>query len=204
MPSHIFTRLGLWDDSIASDLAARSAAENQGDTGEELHANYLVYAYLQNGRDQGAAQVIAQLKAIPNLDVGDLKIGYAATAMPVRYIVECQQWSEAEKIVARRPPVPNHRLVDRLIDNVRSRRSIRAFARDTVVQAFEELKSEGYLDVDLISAAILTASFRFGRRTTLTFPLFCPPQKNRSLPSDSSPDMTIPCGISTCSRTSPV
>jgi len=49
MPSHIFTRLGLWNDSIASNLAARSAAQNQGDTGEELHAmDYLVYAYLQS------------------------------------------------------------------------------------------------------------------------------------------------------------
>ena len=57
MPSHIFTRLGLWDDSIASNLAAREAAQRQGDTGEELHAmDYLVYAYLQSGRDKDAAQ----------------------------------------------------------------------------------------------------------------------------------------------------
>jgi tetratricopeptide (TPR) repeat protein len=100
MPSHIFTRLGLWDDSIASNLAARAAAEQQGDTGEELHAmDYLVYAYLQSGRDQQAARVIEQLKAMPNLDMADFKIGYAATAMPIRYIVERQQWSDAEKIV---------------------------------------------------------------------------------------------------------
>jgi hypothetical protein len=100
MPSHIFTRLGLWDDSITSNLAARSAAEDQDDTGEELHAmDYLVYAYLQSGRDQEAAQVIEQLKAMQNLDIADFKIGYAATAMPIRYIVERQQWSDAEKVV---------------------------------------------------------------------------------------------------------
>src|SRR5262249_8238233 len=47
MPSHIFTRLGMWDGSIASNLRAREAARRQGDTGEELHAmDYLVYAYL--------------------------------------------------------------------------------------------------------------------------------------------------------------
>ena len=63
MPSHIFTRLGLWDDSIASNLAASEAAHQQGDTGEELHAmDYLVYAYLQSGRDKDAAQVIQQLE----------------------------------------------------------------------------------------------------------------------------------------------
>ena len=100
MPSHIFTRLGLWDESIASNLAAISAAEHQGDTGEELHAmDYLVYAYLQSGRDPEAAHLIDQLKTMQNLDIGDFKIGYAATAMPIRYLVERQQWSEAEKVV---------------------------------------------------------------------------------------------------------
>jgi tetratricopeptide (TPR) repeat protein len=103
MPSHIFTRLGLWDDSIASNLAARSAAEHQGDTGEELHAmDYLVYAYLQMGRDHEAAQVVQQLRTMQNLDLGDFKSGYAVTAMPIRYIVERHQWNDAEKIVA--PP----------------------------------------------------------------------------------------------------
>jgi hypothetical protein len=100
MPSHIFTRLGLWDDSISSNIAARNAAQHQGDTGEELHAmDYLVYACLQSGHDQEAAQVIQQLKAMQNLNLDDFKSGYAATAMPIRYIVERQQWSEAEKVV---------------------------------------------------------------------------------------------------------
>src|ERR1700754_1011887 len=63
MPSHIFIRLGMWDDSVASNLAARKAAHQQGDVGEELHAmDYLVYAYLQSGRDQEAGQVVQQLK----------------------------------------------------------------------------------------------------------------------------------------------
>ena len=61
--------------------------------------DYLVYAYLQSGRIEEAARVIQQLTAMPSLSMGDFKIGYAATAMPIRYIVERQQWSEAEKIV---------------------------------------------------------------------------------------------------------
>jgi tetratricopeptide (TPR) repeat protein len=100
MPSHIFTRLGLWDDSIASNLAARGAAQHQGDTGEELHAmDYLVYAYLQRGRYREAVQVIEQLRAMKNLEMGDFKIGYSATVMPIRCIVERHQWSDAEKVV---------------------------------------------------------------------------------------------------------
>lgn len=99
MPSHIFTRLGLWEDSITSNLAAREAAHQQGDTGEELHAmDYLVYAYLQSGRDQDAAQVIQQLKSLPKLNAGDFKIGYASTAMPVRYAIERGQWADAAGI----------------------------------------------------------------------------------------------------------
>jgi tetratricopeptide (TPR) repeat protein len=105
MPSHIFTRLGLWDDSIASNLASQDAAHRLGDTGEELHAmDYLVYAYLQCGRDKDAAQVIQQVQQLKDmqLNASDFKIGYASVAMPVRYAVERGQWVEAADIVA--PP----------------------------------------------------------------------------------------------------
>ena len=108
MPSHIFTRLGMWHDSIRSNLASRTAARQAGDTGEELHAmDYLVYAYLQAGRDAEAAQVIEQLKSMPNLSATDFKIGYAATAMPVRYIVERKQWVDAAAVVPLTQGVPH-------------------------------------------------------------------------------------------------
>lgn len=103
MPSHIFTRLGLWEDSIASNVSARDAARKTGDVGEELHAmDYLVYAYLQTGRNTEAAQVIEELKAMPKSSDGDFKAGYAATAMPIRYAVERRQWTEAATIAS--PP----------------------------------------------------------------------------------------------------
>jgi hypothetical protein len=107
MPSHIFTRLGLWEDSIASNVAARSAAHREGDLGEELHAmDYLVYAYLQVGRDSEAAQVIAGLKQMTQLNTKDFKVGYASTAMPIRYTVERRKWTDAAAIVppAEAPP----------------------------------------------------------------------------------------------------
>jgi len=108
MPSHIFTRLGLWDDSIASNLAARESAHQQGDAGEELHAmDYLVYAYLQNGRDQEAIQIVQQLKQMPKLDFSDFKIAYAFTVMPIRCAVERAKWSEAATIVPP-PGAPPH------------------------------------------------------------------------------------------------
>jgi hypothetical protein len=101
MPSHIFTRLGLWDDSIASNLAAAKAAQQQGDTGEELHAmDYLVYAYLQSDRDSDADHVVQQLQGMSGLDAADFKIGYAYTVMPIRLAVERSDWAGAAKIVS--------------------------------------------------------------------------------------------------------
>ena len=74
MPSHIFTRLGLWDDSINANLAARKAAKLEGDVGEELHSmDYLVYAYLQAGRATEAAQIIQQMKNMPVQNGADLR-----------------------------------------------------------------------------------------------------------------------------------
>jgi tetratricopeptide (TPR) repeat protein len=104
MPSHIFTRLGMWDDSIASNRAARKAAHEQHDRGEELHAmDYLVYAYLQEGRDADAAHVIDDLRRSADLNASDFKAGYASTAMPVRYALERRQWTEAARMSP--PPV---------------------------------------------------------------------------------------------------
>jgi len=100
MPSHIFTRLGLWEDSIASNIAAREAAHQQGDTAQELHAmDYLVYAYLQSGRDKQAGQIVQQLRSIATVKTGDFIMQYASTAMPVRYAVEQSQWADAASIV---------------------------------------------------------------------------------------------------------
>ena len=100
MPSHIYTRLGMWPESIASNEAARKAAREQGDRGEELHAmDYLTYAFLQLGDDTKAARVLDELRSMPGLDGSDFKIGYSASAMPARYAIERRQWSEAAELV---------------------------------------------------------------------------------------------------------
>jgi tetratricopeptide (TPR) repeat protein len=99
MPSHIFTRLGLWDDSIGSNLAARAAARAQGDVGEELHAmDYLTYAYLQRGRYREAAGVVADMQAMTGLPSEQFKVGYPVTAMPVRLAVEQHDWDAALRL----------------------------------------------------------------------------------------------------------
>ena len=100
MPSHIFTRLGLWEDSIASNLASRQAAHDQGDIGEELHSmDYLTYAYLQLGRFAEAERIVHEAAATGSLSAVEFKIGYAANVMPVRLAIERGQWSIAAALL---------------------------------------------------------------------------------------------------------
>ena len=107
MPSHIFTRLGLWDDAIASNTAARAAAHREAGVGEELHAmDYLTYAYLQRGRRADAERVV---QSINDMDIpagGDFKVGYAITAMPIRLAMEGHQWDVAARLQARDGSAP--------------------------------------------------------------------------------------------------
>ena len=107
MPSHIFTQLGLWDDSIRSNQAAREAAHSHGDVGEELHAmDYLEYAYLQAGKNEEASKLRETVVAMKGLAPGDFKAGYAAAALPVRYAIERRAWAEAGAIEPRAESLP--------------------------------------------------------------------------------------------------
>lgn len=102
MPSHIFTRLGLWDDSIRSNLATEAAAKREAQgmhldevLPEQLHAmDYLMYAYLQSGRDQQAYAVLQELNGISKAQAS-FTAWYAVSAIPARYSMEREQWAEA-------------------------------------------------------------------------------------------------------------
>ena len=106
MPSHIFTRLGLWDDCIRSNLvsiaAAKCYAEAAGIEGhwdEELHGmDYLVYAYLQKGEKELARQQLDSLNAITTVYPVNFKVAYAFAAIPSRYVLENRLWKEAANL----------------------------------------------------------------------------------------------------------
>ncbi|MBI3804103.1 MAG: hypothetical protein HY282_10120 [Nitrospirae bacterium] len=98
MPSHIFTRLGLWDESIESNRASEAAAHQKmkGSPDARLHAmDYLVYAYLQKGQDQKVQAILNELRSIPRSKEESLTAAYALSAIPVRYLIERRRWSEA-------------------------------------------------------------------------------------------------------------
>lgn len=103
MPSHIFVRLGLWDESIKSNRASESASRTHArmlgladSSSERLHAiDYLAYAYLQTGQDRMAQDVLATLNSIQRADPPVFSVAYAATAIPARLALERRNWSEA-------------------------------------------------------------------------------------------------------------
>jgi tetratricopeptide repeat protein len=104
MPSHTFTRVGAWQDSVESNIASADAAVRDGVFGEALHAmDYQVYAYLQTGQDAAARRLIEEApRVLARLDVnamGGAAPGfaglYAAAAIPARYAMERGAWKEA-------------------------------------------------------------------------------------------------------------
>jgi hypothetical protein len=116
MPSHIFTRLGYWQQSIDSNVAAAAAARRQGQTAEELHASdYETYAYLQTGQDQAAGRIVTALPEIASrfdpkaqlVGAGPPAAGYfALAAIPARYALERQDWQQAETLTLSETPFP--------------------------------------------------------------------------------------------------
>ena len=106
MPSHIFTRLGMWDESIASNLKSEASARAlvkseglEGGSNEQLHAmDYLAYAYLQTGQEAGAQRVLAELNALQKVNQPIFTTAYAATAVPVRIVLENRRWKEAASL----------------------------------------------------------------------------------------------------------
>jgi len=103
MPSHIFTRLGLWQEAIQSNLDARASAKDHavrnhlpGAWDEQLHAmDYLAYAYLQAAQDKQAAGVLDELNKIQRVEPESFKVAYAAAAIPARFALERRRWDEA-------------------------------------------------------------------------------------------------------------
>ncbi len=107
MPSHIFTRVGYWQESIDSNMASGRAAKEAGDFHEELHAmDYLVYAYLQLGQDKKAKDVIDEMNTVTAFTESALPGPYGRAASPARYAVERGDWKAAAALDVRPSPLP--------------------------------------------------------------------------------------------------
>lgn len=108
MPSHIFTRVGYWKESIASNLASIKAAKADKESTEQLHAmDYMVYAYLQLGRDREARGVIDEMIQVTNANTDIYGGSFALAASPARYVIERGDWKGAAALEARPTKFPH-------------------------------------------------------------------------------------------------
>ena len=112
MPSHIFARLGLWQDDIDSNLASiaatrKTAAMHMGGESHQFHAmDFLVYAYLQSGREAEVKRIIDEVKAMAPIKEEGMDFdgrAYSLTWFPVTEALELHHWSEAAAL----EPVPD-------------------------------------------------------------------------------------------------
>jgi len=107
MPSHIFTRLGLWQESIDTNLNSSSSAicysesvEEEGHWSQEIHAmDYLVYAYLQQGDSEKVTEQNDYMKSIKTaFPANNFAVAYSANAIPARIALENRNWNEAANL----------------------------------------------------------------------------------------------------------
>jgi tetratricopeptide (TPR) repeat protein len=106
MPSHIFIRMGLWQEAIRSNLGAEASAKAfarrhnmAGAWDEQLHAmDYLAYAYLQSAQDKLAWGVLDEMNKLQSVEPQTFKVAYAFAAIPARYALERRRWDEAAKL----------------------------------------------------------------------------------------------------------
>jgi len=121
MPSHIFARLGLWQEDINSNLASIAATEkaesmHMSGEGHQFHAmDFLVYAYLQSGREAAAQQLIEKIKTMPAMKdmygMGFDPAISASAAFEASYALEMHHWADAANLV----PVAGAELTDNSI-----------------------------------------------------------------------------------------
>ena len=116
MPSHTFTRLGYWEDSIEANTKSADVARREKSTAEELHAmDYQVYAYLQTGQDRRARQLLDALPEVASRfdpdAIGSAAPGmagvFALAAIPARYALERSAWADAAKLEPRPSKFPH-------------------------------------------------------------------------------------------------
>jgi hypothetical protein len=112
MPSHTFTRVGSWKESIETNRRSAEAASKSSTAGEELHAlDYQAYAYLQIAQDAAARRVLDRATALvqgaDGIAIGGVGAGaFATAAIPARYSLERGAWADAAALTVRPAKTP--------------------------------------------------------------------------------------------------
>lgn len=147
MPTHIFTRLGFWKESIAMNLRSADAALKHP-AGDEislhyLHAqDYVAYAYLQRAEDDEAKQVLKVLRGLQKPCQPHVASSYALAAVPARIALERHQWVDAARLQPRNPdnyPWERFPAMEAITHFARALGAARSGDTQTALQTLEKL-----------------------------------------------------------------
>jgi hypothetical protein len=150
MPSHIFIRLGMWDDNIQANRRSFDAGasymrrtNNSAVGTHEFHAmDYMVYGYLQLGRDGDALRTIREAEALTSVvPAGQITELYARAAMPARYAMERDAWREAAALPLNGSPMPQALAISHFARGVGAARSGNAAAARAEASALAAIES---------------------------------------------------------------
>ena len=143
MPSHIFTRVGYWEESIASNVEAARVAKQAGDFHDQLHAmDYLVYAYLQLGQDSKAKAVVEDMRTVAGFTETFLPGPYALAVSPARFAIERGDWQTAAGLEVRPSPLAHVQAISHFARALGAARSGRPEAATADVAKLGELRDK--------------------------------------------------------------
>jgi tetratricopeptide (TPR) repeat protein len=141
MPSHIFTRVGSWVESIATNERSAVAAKQDKDFDEQLHAmDYMVYAHLQLARDGDARRVMDEGATVTGFTTLRFAGPYAQAAMPARYALERGDWKQAMMLEPRPSQFPFTAALTHFARALGAARSGNAVAAEQEVQELARLR----------------------------------------------------------------
>ena len=151
MPSHIFARLGLWQEDIQANLKSVALLQSSGEAymrGHELHAmHFLLYAYMQTGQDEAARKILDESKEIVASqtgggdDTGMMEyIGFAAAHFPALYDLEMRHWSDAAALEPRAGASPHLQMITYWARTIAATRMGDAKATRSNAQKYDELR----------------------------------------------------------------
>jgi hypothetical protein len=171
MPSHIYVLLGMWPDTVKSNIAAAAAEKSRGNPDDHMHAlDYLVYGYLQQGQDAEAKKVVDEARALmaelaaKKYDSGRPTAHFAIAAIEARWALERGQWAEAAAIDPRPNRFPHTEsmiYLARAIGAARAGNAARAQADVDRLAALKDAMKDSYwaeqIEIQRRAAAAWTA-----------------------------------------------
>jgi tetratricopeptide (TPR) repeat protein len=143
MPSHIFTRVGYWKESIAANAGSVRAARADKEYGDQLHGqDYMVYAYLQLAQDKNARAVIDEMAAGTAVNPDLPGASFALAASPARYAMERGDWSGAAALEVRPSKFPHVMAITHFARAVGAARSGKPDATGADIAKLAELRDK--------------------------------------------------------------